>query len=384
MSHFTNRYSRRRFLESTLATAVALPAVAQTKLEKTDMPYVDGLCLGVLSKPEEIRAAGLSGLLADVSSGEMIKDSDGSQRFQRTFEACSRSIVAARQRLRKLDNVFLATDGRQIGEAFKRGRTAVFLQIQGGGEAVGEDLSRIDLFRELGLRVLQITHHHNNPLGGGGLERAPSGLTKLGFEAVERMNALGVIADLSHASDQTSLDVLKTSKQPVIISHGAARALVNNARCAPDEVIRGVANSGGVMGIFMMSFWLTTDPVPTIESWLKQLRHVIKVGGIDAVGIANDFPLSGEPSLIRAKNDNSQAVKNYLPWWDSIAKLGVLGFDQRPAHVAIPELNNIRRLHTIRAALEKGGFSSREVQKIMGGNWARALAEPVGPPSNGR
>ena len=68
----------------------------------------------------------------------------------------------------------------------------------------------------------------------------------------------------------------------------------------------------------------------------------------------------------------------------TIAKLGVLGFDQRLSHVAIPELNNIWRLHTIRAALEKGGFSSREVQKIMGGNWARVLAEPVGPPSNRR
>jgi membrane dipeptidase len=384
MSHFTHHHSRRRFLKSALTAAVAFPAAAQTKLEKTDMPYVDGLCLDVLSNPEEIRAAGLAGLLADVSAGEMIKASDGSQRFQRPFVACSRSIVAARQKLRKLDNVFLATDGRQIGEAFKRGRAAVFLQIQGGGEAVGEDLSRIDLFRELGLRVLQITHHHNNPLGGGGLERAPSGLTKLGFEAIERMNALGVIADLSHASDQTSLDVLKTSKQPVILSHGAARALVNNARCAPDEVIRGVANSGGVMGIFMMSFWLTTDSVPTVEAWLKQLRHIIKVGGIDAAGIANDFPLSGERSLIQAKNNNSEAVKNYFPWWDSISKMGVLGFDQRPAHVAIPELNNIRRLHIIRGALEKSGFSSREVQKIMGGNWARVLAEPVDPPSNGR
>jgi len=361
-----------------MSAVVASSSASQIKSEKTDIPYVDGLCLNIFNKPEGIRPSGLTALLADVSAGEMVKSSDGSQRFQRTFAACSRSIVAARQKLRKIDNVFLATDGRQIRDAFKRGETAVFLQIQGGGEAVGEDLSRIDLFHELGLRVFQITHHHNNPLGGGGIEKALSGLTKLGFEAIERMNALGVIPDLSHASDLTSLDVLKASKKPVIISHGAARALVNNARCAPDEVIRGVADSGGVMGIFMMSFWLTTDPVPTVETLLKQIRHVIKVGGTDAVGIANDFPLSGEESLIAAKNNNAEAVKNYYPWWDSVAKMGVLGFDKRPSHVAIPELNNIRRMYTIHETLRKSGFNSRDVEKIMGGNWIRVLAEPVG------
>ena len=379
MPHFTSRQSRRHFLKSTfMAAIVASSSASQTKPEKSNIPYVDGLCPNIFNKPEDIRASGLTSLLADVSAGEMVKSSDGSQRFQRTFAACSRSIVAARQKLRKIDNVFLATDGKQIRDAFKRGETAVFLQIQGGGEAVGEDLSRIDLFHELGLRVLQITHHHNNPLGGGGIERTLSGLTKLGFDAIERMNALGVIPDLSHASDLTSFDVLKASKKPVIISHGAARALVNNARCAPDEVIRGVADSGGVMGIFMMSFWLTTDPVPTVETLLKQIRHVIKVGGADAVGIANDFPLSGEESLIAAKNNNAEAVKNYYPWWDSVAQMEVLGFDKRPAHVAIPELNNIRRMYTIHEALRKSGFNSRDIEKIMGGNWIRVLAEPVG------
>ena len=127
-----------------------------------------------------------------------------------------------------------------------------------------------------------------------------------------------------------------------------------------------MADSGGVMGVFMTSFWLTRDPVPTVEALLRQIRHVIKVGGADAVGIANDFPLSGEQSLIKAKN-NAEAVKNYYPWWDSVAKMGILGFDERPAHVAIPELNNIRRMYTIEEALRRGGFNSREVGKIMGG-----------------
>ncbi|MEJ7577041.1 MAG: membrane dipeptidase [Pyrinomonadaceae bacterium] len=377
MAHFTTSHSRRDFLAASMVAAVAASITVKAKPKKTNIPYVDGLCLNVLGKPDDIRASGLTALIADVSDGAPVKLSDGSERYRRTFEACLRSIVATRQKLRGMNDAFLATNSRQIKDAFKSEKTAVFLQIQGGGEAVGEDLSRIDLFHELGLRVLQITHHHNNPLGGGGIERTQSGLTKLGFEAVKQMNALGIIPDLSHASDLTALDVLKTSRKPVILSHGAARALVNNARCAPDEVIRRVATSGGVMGIFMMSFWLTYDSAPTIEALVKQIRHVIKIGGIDAVGISNDFPLSGEANLIKAKNNNSEAVKAYLDWWDAIAKMGVLGFDRRPTHVAIPELNNIRRMYTIHAALERGGFKAGEVEKIIGGNWIRVLTESL-------
>src|ERR1051325_2219878 len=273
-----NLQTRRSFLK--MASLLALPAIVPRMKtdERPAIPYVDGLCLSIPSTADEdFRASGLAALIADVSAASQVKTPDGSLRFTRSFEACSRSIVEARQQLRQKKNAFLALKGSEIKEAFSRGKTAVFLQFQ-GCEPLGEDLSRLDLFYELGLRVLQITHHNNNPFGGGCIEKNWTGLTKLGFEAVERMNALGIIPDLAHVSDPTSLDVLKTSKRPVVVSHGGARALVNNARCTSDEVIRGVAKSGGVMGIFMMSFWLTTDPTPSVEAVIKQLRQVIKVG----------------------------------------------------------------------------------------------------------
>ena len=369
-------FSRREFLNTAIAAGLfSTLSPSQTAPVSRDFPYVDGLCVYIFEKPEEIRASGLSALVYDVSSGETIPDCDGAPKWRRTFEATLQSISNARTELQKVTDVFLTTDGKQIGDAFRNNKTAVFFQVQGGGEVVGEDLSRLEQLKKQGLRILQLTHHHNNPLGGGGIVKNPTGLTKIGFEAIHRMNALDIIPDLSHASDQTGFDTLKASKKPVIVSHGASRAIVNNARCTPDSVIRGVADSGGVMGVFMMSFWLTTDAVPTIDSYIRQLRHVINIGGIDAVGIANDFALSGDPSLNTAKGDNAEAVKNYLQWWNSIASLGgVLGFDKKPVHVAIPELNNIARIHTIRAALEKEKFKASEIEKIMGGNWIRLLS----------
>ena len=386
--------TRRHFLEQAAATATPrLPprpgsrtphrggpratACTQASREKTPFPYVDGLSF--LGPPADIAASGLSALICDVSAAERLKTDDGSIKYFRSFEACARSLTSMRRQLNggQVPGVFLATKGSEIREAHRTGRTAVFFQFQ-GCEPIGEDLTRLDLFYELGLRVLQITHHNNNAWGGGAIEKTWSGLTKIGTEGVERLNALGIIPDLSHVSDVTSLDVLRVSKRPVILSHGAARALVNNARCASDEVIKGVAKSGGAVGIFMMSFWLTTDPAPTAATYVKQIRHIVNVAGIDAVGIANDYPIGGEQAAIKVGNDNAQAIKGYLPWWESVREQGVLGFDAQPAHVVIPELNHPRRAFAIHEALDRGGFKTAEIEKIMGGNWTRVLTDCLG------
>ena len=368
-------FNRRDFIKAAAVTAIAQSARGQSSAAKRSYPFVDGLCLDIPEDPSQIKASGLSGFIFDVSAVGEVKTPDGSPKWMRNYDETLKRIAGVRAQLRKSSAAFLATDGREIERAFREGKTAVFLQVQGGGEIVGTDLGRIDVLGELGLRVLQMTHHHNNALAGGGIEKNPRGLTKLGYEAVERLNVAGILPDLSHASDQTALDTAKASKKPVILSHGAARAFVNNARCAPDNVIRAIADSGGVMGIFMMSFWLTNDPVPTVDHYVQHIRHVAKVGGIDAVGIANDFPLAGEQNLIDAKGDNAAAVKNYHAWWDSIAKMGVLGFDRKPEHVAIPALNNINRVPLIHHALEKAGFKPAELEKITGRNWIRVLTQ---------
>ena len=369
--------NRRTFLATAAAAAFAARLPRELFAEKPPFPYVDGLTF--MGPPEDLAASGLSAFISDVSSVERVPTTDGSVKFFRSFEACARSMTAMRRQLNsgQIKGAFLATRGSEIKRAHQDGRTAVFFQFQ-GCEPIGEDLTRLDLFYELGLRVQQITHHNNNAWGGGAIEKTWSGLTKVGIEGVKRLNELGIIPDLSHVSDPTSLDVLRVSKKPVIVSHGGARALVNNARCTSDEVIKGVANSGGAMGVFMMSFWLTTDPQPSTDAYIRQIKHIVNVGGIDCAAIANDYPIGGEQAAIKANNDNAKIIANYYPWWDSVARQGVLGFDQRPSHVVIPEFNNPQRMYRIHEALDRAGFKSSEVEKIMGGNWIRVLTESLG------
>lgn len=364
-------------LRTSAGDAATLLLEGRQDRTSTPFPYVDGLC-ALPADLADIGRSGLSAFILDVSSVSQVETDDGSIRFYRSFEASAQSLVAARRSLMagEIPGAFLATRGSQVREAWRHGRTVVFLQFQ-GAEPLSEDLWRLDLFYELGLRVMQFTHHNANTFAGGALDPEPTGLTSLGHDLLARINELGMLPDVSHGSDATSLEVARASTGPVVLSHGAARALVPNARCAPDEVIRAVAESGGVVGIFMMTFWLTNDPVPTVDHLIAQLRHVANVGGMEAVAIANDYPVSGEAHLASLGNDNAEGVKAYHPWWESMARQGIMGFDAEdlPTHVVIPELNNVRRLFLIDDALAGAGFSAADRERIMGGNWIRVLEE---------
>lgn len=345
--------------------------------------YVDGLCF-LPDDLNDIRAANIDAYICDISDIEAIKQADGTTNYKRSYNACIKSITAAKKRVEAHpDSLLLGLNGRDILRAEQRKRTAVFFQIQGADcveQSINTGLSQVDEFYDKGLRVLQLTHHYGNPFSGGALDNNANGglnlpLTPAGISLIDKLNSKNILVDVSHSSAQSALDTARVSQSPIVQSHGAARAIVNHARCSPDNVIKAIADTGGLFGVFMMSFWLTNDKVPTIEHYIAQLKHVANVGGIDAVAIANDYPLRGQKTLLELNNNNAEGVKQYVDWWYSLRAKKVLGFDIEPLHVVIPELNHIERMHRIDMALGKAGFTSLERDKIMGRNWDRVLNE---------
>ncbi len=363
--------NRRSFLA---ASAAALVWSGQSAMADEEPRFVmDGLSF----LPEnlgEIRAAQLGGMICDISEIEEVRDKDNIPRYLRTFEKCSAALDATVARLANRPEVFVARKGSDIGT---RPGCATFLQFQ-SCEPVGTDLARIADFYRRGLRVLQFTHHNNNLFAGGALERDWSGLTPLGIEGLAEMNRVGIVPDVSHGSELTMLEAARRSSTPILLSHGACKAIVDHPRCASDTVIRAIADKGGMMGIFMMSFWLTRGAKPTVDHLIAQIRHVANIAGIEAVGISNDFPMAGQTNLVALNNDNAEGVKEYLPWWQAMREQEIAGFDWAPEHVVIPELNNMDRMATIAAALDKAGFRSRDIDLVMGGNWRRVLTDVLG------
>lgn len=370
-----NTISRRQFIArgvgvaGTLATMGACARLAAPPAGETVPFYADGLSF-LPEDPADLARSGLDAFLCDVSLGEMDTDANGNAFYHRTFELCDRSIQAAAGRINEeFPGLRVALDGSDIG--VPGSRAAVF-QFQ-GCEPIGTDLSRIGYFRERSLRVLQLTHNESNGFATSYVdERSGRGLSPLGVEGVGEMNRLHVIPDVSHASEQTALDTVEVSNAPVLLSHTACRALLPHPRAATDAMIRGVAESGGVVGIFMMSFWLTDAPVPATEHLVQQIRHAVNIAGIDAVAIANDYPMRGQQGS-DGPFDNARDMAGYQAWWEGNRARGIPGFETPPQHAVIPELNNIDRMSLIHRALLDHGFSSTDAEKVVGLNWKRFL-----------
>ena len=377
--------ARRHMLKGLGAATLLSPLSSfPTWAAKPRRLYIDGLSF-LPTDINDVKASKLDAFIADISAIETIEQADGTKNYKRTYQACINSITQAANSVKANPDVYLqGLTGSDISKAREQQRTAVFFQIQGADcvedDSINTHWQQLDNLHQQGLRVLQLTHHYGNRFAGGALDNdgkkgINSPLTAAGKELITELNRKNILIDVSHSSAQTALDTIKASQSPIVQSHGAARAIVNNARCSPDEVIRAIGNSGGVFGVFMMSFWLTNKPTPTIDDYINQLAYIAKVGGVDCVAIANDFPLRGQENLLALNNNNSEGVKEYLEWWRSLESKNVLGFDVEPKHVVIPELNNIDRMSRIDDALKKARFKSTDRDRFMGKNWQRVLKQ---------
>ena len=185
-------------------------------------------------------------------------------------------------------DISLALTGADIRAAHAAGTHTMIHNMQ-NTDSLGDRLNRLDTFYSLGVRILQITYNLRNRFGDGCLERRDGGLSRLGESLVERMNGLGMLIDVSHCSDETTLDAAMLSTKPVACTHTSARAISRHARGKPDEVLRAVADKGGFIGVLAVPFFILPPELPNANANLARLtehvHHIIDVAGSESVGI---------------------------------------------------------------------------------------------------
>ncbi len=157
-----------------------------------------------------------------------------------------------------------------IHRAHAEGRIALVVALEGAA-MIENELDRIEILYGFGTRVLGVTYSESNALGTGLKEPRDGGLTSLGYQAVERMNEIGMAIDCSHSSDQTTLDVIRTSRKPIFLTHTGARSLWNIKRLAPDKVLEACADKGGVIGV-------EAAPHTTLTAKASSPRHRVLYG----------------------------------------------------------------------------------------------------------
>lgn len=162
------------------------------------------------------------------------------------------------------------------------------------GYAIGLDIDNVDRFRSRGVAYMTLCHNGDNDICDshkGNHEH--NGLSQFGKMVVERMNKVGMMVDLSHASEKSFWDAIECSSKPIICSHSSSRALCDHTRNLSDEQMQALAASGGVAQVCMYSGFLTKDGDATVDDAVRHIMHMIDVMGVSHVGIGSDFDGGG-------------------------------------------------------------------------------------------
>lgn len=233
------------------------------------------------------------------------------------------------------------------------------------------DLSRLEVFHRLGVRVIQPTYNRRNLLGDGCMEPANAGLSRAGHAAIEKMNALGILVDLSHCGRQTAADAIGASKRPVAFTHTGCQAIADHPRNRTDAELRAAADKGGVSGIYFMPY-LCEGRQPTASDVTRHLEHAIKVAGEEHVSIGTDGTISATVVDDRFKQQFATSIRERRE--AGIAAPG----ETETGYLFAADLNMPRRLETLASMLADRGHSSARIEKILGGNLLRVFRDTWG------
>lgn len=237
------------------------------------------------------------------------------------------------------ENISLATNAKDLENNLRDKKISAFFTIE-EGEFLQNKIERLDEFYRLGLRLITLTWNYENCIG---YPNSPNknimakGLKPFGFEVIERMNELGMMIDVSHLSDGGFYDCIKHSKKPIVASHSNARSLVNVPRNMTDEMLRSLGEKGGVVGINFSPNFLgkTKDKVSRVEYMIEHIKHIKNIAGIESIALGTDF----------------DGIEGEL------------------------EIASIGEIDQLILALEKSGFHTEEIEKILNKNVERLIRE---------
>jgi len=318
--------------------------------------------------------AGIGGLLRQPNFDEiakLIRDS-GVNTIKATlggaignFEMAVADIAAAQQLMEKRVDLFLnVRTHADLDRARKEQKLGVIYSFE-SANMLEDKIDRIEMFRGLGVRVMQLTYNRKTPFGVGCLDGETDGLTELGRNAIAKMNELGVALDLSHSNTKTTADGIAASSKPPLITHAGCRAVYMHPRNKEDRELKALADKGGVVGIYMLPYITASPKQPMLDDYLQHLEHALKVCGEDHVGVGSDVPFfQVDESDLEEMKKSAEKRKA-----DGVAAPG----EDRPTY--IPDLNTPRKMELIADALLKRGHKSGAVEKIMGANFKRAFGE---------
>lgn len=268
----------------------------------------------------------------------------GEDRYDKGYQLALDMIARGKKEFAKSwHDMLLACSFDELMKNNEDGKMSAFLTVEEGGILNG-DLNRLQTLYDEGIRLITLTWNHENCIGYPNSKDEvimQKGLKPFGVEVVEKMNQLGMIIDVSHLSDGGFWDVLTYSNKPVVASHSNARSLCEHPRNLSDEMIKALADKGGIAGVNMYPYFINKNGKATVEDIADHVWHMYQTGGENVIAVGTDFD----------------------------------GFDEGELDIA-----HIGEMEQLYDAVKKRGFSERQMEKFWSGNAMRVINEVLSTP----
>ena len=257
------------------------------------------------------------------------------------------------------DLIFLGKDYKDIEKANSENKTAIFFGFQ-NCSPIEDDIGLVDKVHERGCRFMQLTYNNQSLLATGCYEKNDSGVTNFGKEIIKEMNRIGIVVDMSHSAEKSTLDAIEISEKPIVITHANPSFWYNAKRNKSNVLLKTLADSGGMLGLSLYAHHLKDSSNCSLESFCEMTAKTAGLIGVKNIGIGSDLCLNHPNSVVEwMRNGTWTKAKNYGE-----------GSKEKPGFPKQPDwFVDARGFKNLENGFKKVGFNNDEMNDILGNNW---------------
>ena len=257
------------------------------------------------------------------------------------------------------DLIFLGKNFQDIDKANKENKTAIFFGFQ-NCSPIEDDINLVEKVQKLGCRFMQLTYNNQSLLATGCYEKVDSGVTNFGREVIREMNRVGLVVDMSHSAEKSTLDAIEFSEKPIAITHANPSFWHPAKRNKSSDLLKILSDSGGMLGLSLYPHHLKDNTNCTLDSFCEMVAKTAEIMDVKKIGIGSDLCLDHPDTVVEwMRNGSWSKSKNYGE-----------GSKNKPGFPKQPDwFLDARGFSNIEKGLKKVGFSDTETHGILGNNW---------------
>ena len=257
------------------------------------------------------------------------------------------------------DLIFLGKDFKDIEKAKSENKTAIFFGFQ-NCSPIEDDLKLVEKVHSLGCRFMQLTYNNQSLLATGCYENVDSGVTNFGKEVIKEMNRVGIVIDMSHSAEKSTLDAIELSEKPIAITHANPFFWHNAKRNKSEVLLKNLSDSGGMLGLSLYAHHLKDGSNCKIENFCEMVARTAEIMDVKNIGIGSDLCIN-QPDIVVEWMRNGT--------WTKTKNFGE-GSKSKPGFPKQPDwFIDARGFKNLELGLKKVGFNDNDVNDILGNNW---------------